>query len=172
MCVPNVIKNITAKVFDLISWKKKTRKLKLQESCKCESRLDPIICNNKQKWNKDKCRCECLVNEKCNKNFTWDPSNCKCKYKKKTAHLLTEECEEIIDNKIVPIEKHNKTLLVKKYNKAVSIKENTLLVSCKPFVASSIFFYLSVINVGAFVYFYGSLQPKRKLQYYYQKSHK
>ena len=22
-------------------------------------RLDKIICNNKQKWNKDKCRCDC-----------------------------------------------------------------------------------------------------------------
>ena len=27
---------------------------------------------------------------------------------KKAAHLLTEECEEIIDNKTVPIEKHKK----------------------------------------------------------------
>ena len=26
-------------------------------------RLDPIICENKQKWNKDKCRCECLVDK-------------------------------------------------------------------------------------------------------------
>ena len=44
-------------------------------------------------------------------------------------HLLTEEREEITDNK---------TLRVKKYNKTLSIKENTSLSSCKPFVASSI----------------------------------
>ena len=48
VCVPNVVKNITAKVFDLMSWKNKTRQI-----CKCVCRLDPIICNNKQKWNKD-----------------------------------------------------------------------------------------------------------------------
>ena len=28
VCVPNVIKNITAKVFDLLSWKNKTKQIK------------------------------------------------------------------------------------------------------------------------------------------------
>ena len=27
--------------------------------CKCECRLDAIVCNDKQLWNKNKCRCEC-----------------------------------------------------------------------------------------------------------------
>ena len=89
--VPNVIKDITAKVFDLMSWKNKTKQIKCHERCKCVCRLDPIICNNKQKLNKNKCRCECLVDKKCNKNFAWNPSNCKCEYKKKATHLLTEE---------------------------------------------------------------------------------
>ena len=102
VCVSNVVKNITEKVFDLVPWK---------NSCKCVCRLDPIICNNKQKWNKGKYRCECLVDKKCDNKFVWNPSNCKCEYKKKGSHILTEECEEMIDNK---------TLLVKKYNKTVS----------------------------------------------------
>ena len=29
------------------------------KTCKCISRLDKIICNSKQRWNDDKCRCEC-----------------------------------------------------------------------------------------------------------------
>ena len=132
MCVPNIIKNITAKVFDLMSWKNKTKPIKWHESCTCVCRLDPVICNNKQKWNKDKCRCECLVDRKCDNKFVWNPSNCKCGNKKKAAHLLTEECEEIIDNKIMPIEKHNKT---------VSIKENISLDSCKPFLLHLFYFY-------------------------------
>ena len=37
----------------------KTRSIKLHETCKCNSRLNKIICNNKQRWNKDQCRCEC-----------------------------------------------------------------------------------------------------------------
>ena len=110
VCVPNVIENITAKVFDLMSWKNKTKQIKWHESCKCACRLDPIICNNKQKWNKGKCRCECLVDKKCDNKFVWNPSNFKCEYKKKAAHLLTEECEEIIDNKTVPIKKYSKTM--------------------------------------------------------------
>ena len=35
------------------------RFIKWHEECKCKCRLDAIICNNKQHWNKNKCRCEC-----------------------------------------------------------------------------------------------------------------
>ena len=95
VCVPNVIKIYTAKVFDLMSWKNKTKQIKRHESCKCECRLDPIICNNK-KWNKDKYRCECkkLVHKKCDDDFVWNPSSCKCEYNKKAAHLSVKECED------------------------------------------------------------------------------
>ena len=49
-----------------------TRFIEWYETCKCEFRLDTIICNNKQRWNKNKCRCECkeLVSEGvCDKGF-------------------------------------------------------------------------------------------------------
>ena len=75
VCVPNVIKNITAKVLDLMSWKNKTRQINWHESCNCVCVcvcvcvLDPITSYNKQKWNEDKCRCECLINKKCGNNF-------------------------------------------------------------------------------------------------------
>ena len=32
----------------------KARHIKLHETCKCECRLDAIVCNNKQRWNNDK----------------------------------------------------------------------------------------------------------------------
>ena len=51
VCIPNVIKNITTNVSDLMSWTNKTKQIKWYESCKCVGRLHPIICNNKQKWN-------------------------------------------------------------------------------------------------------------------------
>ena len=35
-----------------------TRHIEWHEWCKCICRLDKIICNNKQRWNKDKSRCE------------------------------------------------------------------------------------------------------------------
>ena len=36
-----------------------TRLIKWHEKCKCKCRLDAIVCNNKQRWKKNKFRCEC-----------------------------------------------------------------------------------------------------------------
>ena len=33
-----------------------TRLIKRHEKCKHKRRLDAIICNNQQRWNKNKCR--------------------------------------------------------------------------------------------------------------------
>ena len=46
---------------------------------------DANVCNNKQLWNKDKCRCECkeLIDKRiCNKGFIWNPSNCDYEFDK------------------------------------------------------------------------------------------
>ena len=87
---------------------KSNRKIRLHESCKCVCKLNSSFCNNKQRWNKGKCRCECKKLVKCNKRFIWNPNSCECEYKKRAAYLLTKDCEEIIDK--------NNTLLIKKYN--------------------------------------------------------
>ena len=81
MCVPSVAKNIDFKVFNLISRTNETRYIKLHETCKCKWKLDASVCNNKQRWNKDKCRCECkeLIDEgSCDKEFIWNPRNWEC----------------------------------------------------------------------------------------------
>ena len=57
MCVPDVVKNLHIKVFNLMSRTNETRHIKWYETCKCKCRLDPSVCNNKQRWNEDKCRC-------------------------------------------------------------------------------------------------------------------
>ena len=36
-----------------------TKNIKLHERCKCECRLNAIVCNNKQRWNNDNGRCDC-----------------------------------------------------------------------------------------------------------------
>ena len=44
-------------------------------------RLDAIVCNIKQRWNNDKCRCECkeLIGKGvCDKGQAWNSSNCEC----------------------------------------------------------------------------------------------
>ena len=36
-----------------------TRHINWHETCKFKCRLDARVCNNKQRWNDDKCRCKC-----------------------------------------------------------------------------------------------------------------
>ena len=53
------VENINVKVFNLMSKTNETRHEKWHETCKCKCRLDASVCNNKQQWNVEKCRCEC-----------------------------------------------------------------------------------------------------------------
>ena len=57
ICVLDVVKNLNFKVFNLTSRDKQTTHIKWHEACIC--RLDAIVCNNKKRWNNDKCWFEC-----------------------------------------------------------------------------------------------------------------
>ena len=87
-CVPDAVKNLNVKVFNLISRTNETRHIKWNETCKFKFRLDASICNKKQSWNNDKCRCECkeLINKgACDKEYAWNPSNCESECDKSCA---------------------------------------------------------------------------------------
>ena len=91
LCVPDVVKNINVKVFNLMSRVNETRHIIWHENCKCICRLSAGVCNNRQRWNEDKCRCECkqLIDKRiCDKRFIWNPSNCEC------------ECDKSCDRRI------------------------------------------------------------------------
>ena len=82
MCVPDVVKNVNVKVFNLMSRTNETRHIKWHETCNCKCGLDASVCNNKQRWNDDKCRCECnkLIDKGvCDGGFILNPINCECK---------------------------------------------------------------------------------------------
>ena len=53
ICVPDTVKDLNFRVFNLMFRTNETRHIKLYETCKCICRLDKIICNSKQRWNKD-----------------------------------------------------------------------------------------------------------------------
>ena len=113
-CVPDVIKDFNVKVFNLMSKTNETRFIEWHETWKCKCRLGAIVCNNKHRWNKNKCRCECkelIDNGVCDKVFIWNPSNCECecdktcdiggyldyencKCRKKLVDQLVDECTE------------------------------------------------------------------------------
>ena len=58
-CVSDVVKNLNVKVFNLVSKINETRRIAWHEKCKCKCRFEHSVCNNKQHWKDDKCRCEC-----------------------------------------------------------------------------------------------------------------
>ena len=95
ICSPDIVKNISVKVLDLISRKNVLRNVTFHKSCKGSRLLDQKVCNNKQKWNKEKCRCECLEIKECENGSFWNVVNCRCKFKKAAKLLVEEEeCEE------------------------------------------------------------------------------
>ena len=163
LCVPDIIKNIKVKVFNLMSRINETRQIIWHETCKCVCRLTSAVCNNKQIWNEDKCRCKCkkdLVNKMvCDKGYIWNPSNCACECHKSCGigqylyykscvcrnsfvDKLAEEWTNVIDeNKI-----HNETLNVIPSDDCASC---TLYV-----VLFAVFLTTSVIISGAFVCFH------------------
>ena len=47
MCVPDVVKNLNSKVFNLMSRANELRHIKWYETYKCKCRLDASVCNNK-----------------------------------------------------------------------------------------------------------------------------
>ena len=79
--IPDVVKNIDLKLFNLMSRTNETRYTKLHKTCKCKCRFDTSVCKNNERWNEDKCRCECkeLIDKgSCDKGFLWNPSICEC----------------------------------------------------------------------------------------------
>ena len=77
ICVPNVIKDLNVKVFNLMSRINETRYIKWHETCKCKCRLDASVCNSKQCWNNNKCQCECK--ELIDKGILVKTDSTKCK---------------------------------------------------------------------------------------------
>ena len=49
ICVPDTVKDLNVRVFNLMSRKDETRHIKWHETCKCICRLDKIICNSKHR---------------------------------------------------------------------------------------------------------------------------
>ena len=97
------------------------------ETCKCECKFWAKVCNNTQRWNKDKCRCKCkeLIDKgMCDKGFIWNPISCececdkacdvgeyldyeKCKCRKKLVDECIETVEEVKLAKIILAENEN-----------------------------------------------------------------
>ena len=163
LCVPDIIKNINVKLFNLMLRINKTRQIIWHETCKCVCRFNSAVCNSRQIWNEDKSRCECkedLVNKiVCDKGYIWNPSNCACECDKSggigqyldykscvcrnsLVDKLVEECTSVIDGDTI-------------YNKTLTVTSSNDCVSCTPYVVLFVVFLsTSIVISDAFVYFY------------------
>ena len=76
-----------------------TRHTEWHEMCKYKCRLDGSVCNNKLRWNDDKCKCECkkfIDKGVCDKGLICNPSNCECECDKSCdvcEYLDHENCK-------------------------------------------------------------------------------
>ena len=158
ICVPDV-KNLNAKVFNLMSRTNETRNIEWHETCKCKCRIDAIVCSNRQRWSADKCRCKCkeLIGKGiCDKGFIWSPSNCKCecdkecdfgeyldyencKCRKELVNKFVDECTETIDE--VKLTK-------------ISLAENENSYKCSSCIVYTVLFWMFfTINIVIATYF-------------------
>ena len=173
LCVSDIIKNINVKVFNLMSRINETRQIIWYETCKCVCRLTSAVCNCRQIWNKDKCRCECkeiLINKMvCDKGYIWNPSNCACECdksgdigqylnykscvrKNRLIDKLVEECTNIIDGDTI-------------YSETLTVTSSNDCASCTPcIVLFTIFLSINVIISGAFIYFHWYKNKKLDLK--------
>ena len=155
--VPDVVKNVNVKVFNLMARVNEMRRIVWHGTCKCICRLTEAICNAKQVWNKDKCQCECredlaskLVRDK---GYIWNPSTCSCEcnklcdvgqyldYKncvcrKSVIDRMVEECISVVDGDAV-------------YDETLSCPSQTPCI-----VLFVVFLLSSAVIGGIFVYYY------------------
>ena len=118
LCVPGIVKRVNMQVYNFLMRLNETRNVFWHESCKCVCKLNSSVCNNKQIWNDDTCRCDCnedfagIIN--CTKGYMWNPSTCECQCdtwckpgqyldhkncicKNKLIGILIEECTSVIN---------------------------------------------------------------------------
>ena len=130
------------------------------ETCKWVYRLTSAICNDRQEWNENKCRCECkedLVSKLvCDKGYMWNPHTCSsecdrycetgqyldyknCACRKKIIDDLIEQCTSILDRDM----KNN--TLSKKNDESFS---NTYL------ILFIVFLMLFILFLVGFIYYW------------------
>ena len=172
ICVPDISKNMNVKVFNLISRTNEARCIKWHETCKYQYRLDASVCNNKQKWNDNKCRCESkelIDKEVCDERLIWNPSNCECECDKscdageyldykncKCTKNIVEKCNENIDEKKLHTNKmiYNSTL--NDYEKICSSCERS---SCTIYIVIFVIFFIISVSISSvFIYFHWHLK--------------
>ena len=79
MCVSNEIEDLNLHVFNMITGINESITLTKHISWKFDCKFDSKKCNWNQKWNNDKCQCECKnlkEHRVCKKCYFWNSARC------------------------------------------------------------------------------------------------
>ena len=165
LCVPNIVKDMNIKVFNLLARTDETRKIVWHETCKCVCPLTSAICNDRQEWSENKCKCEYkedLIDKiTCDKGYIWNPSTCFCecdRYCETGQYLDYKNCvcrKEIIDNLI---EQCTSTADIK--NNALSTKSDESSSNIY-FILFIVFLVLFILFLVAFIYYWRKDNTKK-----------
>ena len=112
-CVPNKTEDLNIHVFNTITGKNESKILTKDISCECKCKFDKRKCKSNQKWNNDKCRCECEKHHICEKYYIWNPATCSCENGKYLASIIDDSVftyDEIIDRKAKSNDEETKTI--------------------------------------------------------------
>ena len=164
----------SATPLSLFQWTNETRHKKWHKKYKC--RLDASVHNNKQRWNDNKCWCECkeLIDKcVCDRGYIWNYNNCEYEFdkscdageclnyknsscRKKLAYKLVEECIETVEE-------------VKVANKN---KHKNKCSSCILYLVLFSIFFTIIIRIGAYLVYYKYMNRNKenffKSDYVYQ----
>ena len=99
VCVPNKTEDLNLSVLIMITGIKKPETLTAKHiSCERRCKFDARKYNSIQKWNNDKCWCECKKRHICGKDFIWNPATCNCENAKYLGSIIDDlviTCDEI-----------------------------------------------------------------------------
>ena len=138
--------------------------MKLVNVCK----LTSAVCNSRQIWNKDKCRCEFkedLIDKGiCDKRFAWNPSNCQSECDKSCGigeYLDYKTCvcrNTLIDKLVEECTKNNDN-----FQTLNTISSHDCASCMLHVVLFAVFLTTGVIIGGAFLYFHYYLKRNDEL---------
>ena len=176
LCVLDVVINLNVRVFNLVLGTNETRRIEWYETCKCKCRFNSSVCNNKQRWNDDKCRGECkeLIDKGvCYKGSIWNTSYCECEcYKScdfsESLDYKNCECKKSLVNNLVErssaeecTENIEETRLVEiNSTECNSVEKRSKRNSCTLYIV--LFSIIFTINIGIGSYFLFSLVLKKR----------
>ena len=171
LCFPNIVKRINMKVYNFLMMLNETRNVLWHASCKFVCKLNSSICNNKQIWNGDTCRCDC--NEgfagiiSYDKGYTWNPSTFECQcdmWCKPGQYLDHKNC--ICKNKLIGrvIEECTSVINETMINNKDNITNDNITNDNTYLILFILFLVLFIVFLIGFIYYYWRSNADKKLR--------